>query len=298
MPYNFCIMLKWLAVVAMFLAVAQTALPVPGQTANQSHPTSNKHENNPQGSKNPSAPTVAPVAKKDGAPAQEDRPAPDSSNGDCAPVNITDVAPMSEVWSWHDKVAWGGNLILLGLGLGTLCWLRIQTIATKKAAEAALTNAKAVINSERPWLSVLPQYREEAPELPAISVINKGRTPAKLICRSEKQIQLRENMPEVPVYGQLHMWPDQDIILNGESTEICMAILERDVRAACGSDVAFQMVKNWTDAVYVFGVVYYQDILNTSDPITYETRWCCRYFPGDQGVRLKVFGPPGYNAHT
>jgi hypothetical protein len=185
------------------------------------------------------------------------------------------------------------------LAILTLVVINRQTKATEDAAQAALLNAQAVINSERPWLLVLPQYLKDEPTMPAIWVINKGRTPARIIAYSEKQIQLGEKMPSVPVYGELQKGLGQKVLLPQESTEIHAIILERDVRAACGSNVDFQMVRDWKEEVYVFGVIHYQNLLNTVNTETYETKWCCRYFPiGDRMVKLKVHGPEGYNAHT
>jgi hypothetical protein len=67
-------------------------------------------------------------------------------------------------------------LVLLGFGtLGVILW---QTQQTKKAADAALLNAQAVINSERAWIafSIDAEYDTSY----RISIHNHGRCPARI----------------------------------------------------------------------------------------------------------------------
>lgn len=72
-------------------------------------------------------------------------------------------------------------LIAAGIALKTLNEIRAQTNATRIAADAAVLNAKALINSERPWLLVTIEQRATAPHIYDVQARNAGRTPAALV---------------------------------------------------------------------------------------------------------------------
>src|ERR1700678_2551017 len=78
---------------------------------------------------------------------------------------------------WYTNPEWW----LFIIAIPSLTFLGIQMRANEMAAQAALLNAQAVIESERPWLVVTIEKDETMPAYFFFRVINKGKTPAQLI---------------------------------------------------------------------------------------------------------------------
>jgi len=185
----------------------------------------------------------------------------------------------------------------------TLLTIKAQTKATEDAAtaardsaEAALLNAKALINSERPWLlmKIEPFFGNE--EFPTVVAKNCGRTPAKIVFFSDAIPRLRADMPLTPEYGELKAHVTPYILLPDEKMEVS-AISEASIKELCGTYEVFGRIEQGKEQAYIFGAIYYQDLLNPPEAALHETRWCCRYFPTSP-VKLLMIGPKDYNSHT
>jgi hypothetical protein len=94
-----------------------------------------------------------------------------------------------------------------------------QTQASKVAADAALLNAQAVINAERPWLVVSVDPDKGNPELFRFGCLNQGRTPAKVISVSVKACFVKDQyaLPIPPDYSTLAEPPRLNLIVNRDS---------------------------------------------------------------------------------
>ncbi len=180
-------------------------------------------------------------------------------------------------------------LVIVAAGTGWVIWR--QTIATRKAAEAALLNAQALINSERPWIDVLPvsqgdgEWRFEAS--------NYGRTPAELVstsCRFEIISDLMNGLTEPPLYKDRKESYKRFIFLNNPARVGLMNI--KSLLDACAEKAE---VLSGAKAFIIIGRVVYYDVLNRVDP-PHETRYCYGWSIRDD--TLFWVGPSGYHGHT
>ncbi len=316
-------MLKILAVFAMFLAVTCAFVPVMGQTANSTASDSQKQNNGGNDGKRPAKCAALFVVQDNGGPVPEAESKESTSDNQRPTINVTNPAPMPESWSWHDKVAWGAGLLLLVVAGITLRWFIIQTTATKKAAEAALLNAQAIINAERAWIAVtiveefstpdreesieehnrrvrrfaVAQAGKESPTF-HISCINKGRTPAKVIGGdfSHCFIDLPDNLPVPVEYSSPIFMPDPTFVVNGESFRLHPGF-KPDFTWKRGKTP--EEVGYFTDFLMFYGRIAYEDIFTLPDGsrAVHETRWCFAYRPGDERPFVAC-GPSEYNGHT
>lgn len=75
---------------------------------------------------------------------------------------------------WYKSPEWW----LFILGIPTLIFIGVQAVASRKAAEAALLNARALVNSERAWIDVDFMPIRPAATQYHMLVVNHGRSPA------------------------------------------------------------------------------------------------------------------------
>jgi hypothetical protein len=194
------------------------------------------------------------------------------------------------------------------LGAPTLLIVGWQSWETRKAAKAgsesakaALLNAQAVINAERPWILIRGQAFE-VKDVSSVVATNCGRTPAKITTislDSWKIVPSNTDLPLRPIYQTPTSLPTP-IVLLPEGTTYVYTLSELDVRRICHTDLQWNRVQSGEDMLYVFGVIYYEDLLNSPTRASHETRWCCRYLPGTPSPsnRLVLSGSPGYNDYT
>jgi hypothetical protein len=147
-------MLKSLAILGLLLAVAPMMPGQPNKAADQ------KQESAKHGQPSPVA----------SAPEKHDSGQTDQTKASPNPPEWYAAIERPDWW-----------LVVLGFAtLGIVAW---QTYQTKKAAEAALLNAQAVINAERALLLfTVEKERVQGPGGPSIfhiSVVNYGKVPAR-----------------------------------------------------------------------------------------------------------------------
>jgi hypothetical protein len=151
--------------------------------------------------------------------------------------------------------------------------LRNSVVQARKAANAALLGAQAVINSERPWLVVDIVIDENKPALYVVRVINKGRTPAEMQeghCRFTVE-KVGGFTPPFNFEGPF-IAPLQGLTVSEDSFEICkidpVFMLEQ------AGEAPFPV------SVYVYGRITYWDTFTDRtrpDAKAHETRWCFSY---------------------
>jgi hypothetical protein len=252
------------------------------------------------------APAPQPAGEADcgGAPCETPRP---------LVVNTPPPAPV--VWSMHEKIAWAAYVVLAFLGyagimlaISTLKKIERQTaaaetaaIAAQNAAQAALMNAQAVIDADRPWLVVSVEPSPTVENGFMVTATNRGRSPARIVATAEQlRIAVDETrLPAMPEYGNSEPVPPMVpiILLQGESTGL-KSFSRSDARELCESDEQFARIESWEEKIFLYGRVLYNDLVAPPDRQAHQTDWCSWYIHGRQRSGLVMGGPKGYNVHT
>jgi hypothetical protein len=168
-------MLKALVILALFGiligAYDASAAPNPaGQAKASQHPAK------------PAPPLAAPQGNN-GATFQYNSQPENDKSGPCTARVI--LPPKDR----YDYIAFGANILLMAAAIFTAFWVCIQAVETKRAAGAALLNAKAVINAERAWVMRDPTRDPGIPDLayplnetafPILWVKNFGHSPGTI----------------------------------------------------------------------------------------------------------------------
>ncbi|HXN26070.1 MAG TPA: hypothetical protein VN902_03050 [Candidatus Acidoferrales bacterium] len=179
------------------------------------------------------------------------------------------------------------------VGIFTLFVLIEQTKATKRAAVAALLNAQAVLNSERPWI-LIPTKSEfseiEQPMLFArlpgefrisycnVWIKNCGRTPARIIEQKIRLVVGRElqAIPDPAIYyepdaatPENYMFPPDDKIV------VQAAFPDGFISAEDLTQVTSKEKK--TRYIWLCGYFKYVDAFGRIESPIYETRICYRW---------------------
>jgi hypothetical protein len=250
----------WLSVIALL-----TPVFLSGQTRSQQEtPTEHKHsETQASPSTAGSVTPVQPISPK-----QQNETAQKSPK--CPLPEWADP-----FWSNWALVVITGIAVLLARD--TLRDLREQTSNARKTAKAALLNAQAVINAERPWVLVAAQRIEKIGGGFVIQGTIKGRTPARIteIYSHRIFIDLPDNLPPSPKYDEPVIAPKEPLLVSGESFKIAEVKPELIV------------AKEWRERhphfnpyqfLCFYGVVRYEDCLARGKDRLHETRWCFAYF--------------------
>ena len=249
------------------------------------------------------------------SPAQET--GKEDSGRDYTPpqIIIANPAPAPSPWSLHERILWAANLVLvlvayvgILLALSLLKKIERQTgyaetaaLAAATSAQAALLNAQAIVNSERPWIliSVKPSRSEENSF--TVTATNRGRTPARIVATAERiQIAIDEaSLPSTPEYGNEEPKPPRlpTILLPGESMDI-KPFGRDEVKGICDSEDRFKRIEAWEEKIFIYGKLIYRDLIAPADSPAHETNWCCWYIHGRQNSGLILTGPVEYNSHT
>jgi hypothetical protein len=207
--------------------------------------------------------------------------------------------------------------IVAGLGIAVLF---IQTIATKRAAKAALLNARAIINAERPWMLFHVQTGshisfnkgEEPPGDPWFTVIfnNWGQTPAEIVgfvhhldcCESVQDLRVP---PEYGVNDKINTHTRMIPHDRTWSPPEFLAAPSHQLRLkSIFSEEKWEALKK-RDRVFIYwGILKYRDLIE--DPRTihtlekvgtiHETRFCYMWHPLTN--EFLICGAAPYNQHT
>lgn len=272
-------MLKGLAILAVFLAVARTLVPVSGQAPDGPRHNSQEQNRSGNGSQNPTPNAARAISQDDSGTPQGAESKEGSTHYQQPAINVTEATPVPESWSWHDIIGWAANVSLCIFAGITLCYFIVQTKATKEAADAALLNAQALIASERPWIVV---ELEHSPLRPLDEIIvygvNKGNTPAEVIeghctCKGHPfGFQPSEGMKD-PIFA-----PNQALTVGGDRFQI-RVISKR----YCAEQTA-----NQTQICLLYGkILYWDTFTNRDDPSSkpHVTQWILAYDVDGDGFR-------------
>jgi len=297
---------KRLALLAVLLAVAQVSVPAVGQAADSSSAVRQTP---------PAAATSSPTPPASGIPAAKT----DCSGGPCEDqqprviVTVPAPAPSPASWAWHDRVLWAACVVLAAEGLFAI-WLALSALkrierqsiisegaaaAAAVSAQAALLNAQAIIDAERPWLVITVEPSPRTENSFTVTATNRGRTPATIVATAEKiKIALDEtHLPSPPEYGEPGAPRVPIILLPGESTAI-KSFCRDEGKGICETEERFKRVANWEEKAFIYGKIVYRDLIAPRDKQLHETAWCCWYIHGRQRSGLVIAGPPDYNLHT
>jgi len=297
-------MLRSLPTLAVSLAITQAAVPISSQATNSVVAQTPRHSSYSISS---SPTTGVPATKTDyGAVSREDHQ---------PQVTVNIPAPAPAPWALHDRISWVSHLVLAIMGyigivlaLSALKKIERQTRSVESSAaaaadqaRAALLTAQAIIDSERPWISITVEPYLTDTNSFVITATNRGRSPAQIVTTVDQHkfaIDERQ-LPAVPDYQQNSEGfpPVPIILLSGESTAI-KAFRREDLKGICESDERLRRVESWEDKVFIYGKIIYRDLIAHPDNRTHETTWCCWYIHGRQKSGLVIAGPPGYNLHT
>jgi hypothetical protein len=158
--------------------------------------------------------------------------------------------------------------------------LRYQTTHLKNSAKAALLNAKAVINAERPWIFVSVERMAHDRDYFMPHVENKGRTPA-LILEGSIGFAVVKSFNELPSsapYSNDTLVSDR-MLLPGE-TALLFGFDRMSLRTRFGSSFPTQ---ERDGMILVIGKIIYRDLLNNDTKAVHETRWIYWFRPGETG---------------
>jgi hypothetical protein len=161
----------------------------------------------------------------------------------------------------------------------------IAAVCTLKKIErqtaAALLNTQAVINSERPWISI--NVESPTPNQFVFRAVNVGRTPAKVtaiwssplrVSRGAGNIQLADGFFKEPLeclfaYPPCFLPPTKDCIVGRDNIE--------ELRGSASRDLCIMGIAESLVMVYFYGRIVYYDALDPKTPR--ETRFFYRLLP-------------------
>ncbi len=174
----------------------------------------------------------------------------------------------------------------------------IGLYVTWRTARAALLNAEAVINAERPWLVVTWSSKPDWPGSFLFGCKNRGNTPAKVVSMSAKYlfVDKPENLPVPPDYSSVVTMPDLPFKVGGDEFDIGNGINATSIIKNAGKQ---ELVETSREFLVYYGNVVYKDTFfpDSSPDGFHETRWCFVYYAaGNKG--LKRNGPEEYNRYT
>ncbi|MGA2148103.1 MAG: hypothetical protein ABSH49_24405 [Bryobacteraceae bacterium] len=180
------------------------------------------------------------------------------------------------------------------IGLCTLRKIERQSKSGEIAANAAMLNAQAVIDAERPWFVAAVERSGENPGLYRIRITNRGRSPAQLyeIFAEHALVDRPENLPVPPRYQSLCLLPDSRFFASGDS------FTDREHLEGFNPEFMIEHEsKSQFDFLIVYGKVTYKDTFTggRANEVIHETRWCYAYQAPQQ--RFVPCGPDEYNGY-
>ena len=217
--------------------------------------------------------------------------------------------PESPLPNWTDPVWSNWALVIVGIvaawiAVGTLKDLKKQTVAAKdsadsakKAADAAFLNAQAVINSERPWVSIFVTRKHGSYTFQAG---NMGRTPAEIISYSKRRFFARPaDLIGEPQYDA-EKTPALTLLIPGRELGDQSLELETcniDILISTNAAASTAVTAEKKALIFIFQIFYKDTLVQTDSSVQpYETRMCFVWTP--TSIHPEVGGPAQYNRHT
>jgi hypothetical protein len=230
-------------------------------------------------------------------------------------IRFVDLPAMPSTWPLHERIAWAANLVLVLCGYAgiiiavrVLAAIRRQTIsiesiaqAAMDSANAALMNARVLVDAQRPWILMRVERSREIPNSFEISAMNQGATPAEIVDCPDRVSLVGGDM-HLPIkiadaIEQRKVIEFPIMLLPGESS-----VLQRfgrgDVSWVCKTEESIVRVSMAEETIFVYGTVIYRGLNMPAGNETYKTHWCFRYVHGETTSDLVMGGPFEYNRHT
>jgi hypothetical protein len=185
------------------------------------------------------------------------------------------------------------------IGLVILIW---QTVLVRRSANAALLNAQAVINSERPWIVVTVKKHPLYSGSFIFLATNKGRTPAEFFSASagDTFVNTPDDLPTSPDYSHVLIRPNKTLLARNESFEIYP---EAGVSPSAMAKSHY-LPKNSPSSNQIlifYGMIVYDDVFGKDRPdyTQHRTRWCYACLEGKRFIRTSPNRDPDeYNGYT
>jgi hypothetical protein len=185
----------------------------------------------------------------------------------------------------------------------TLGAIIYQAIASRTAAKAALLNAQAFINSERPWVTVYCDFNKGYFSFKAC---NEGRTPANIISFTAdvRCIKRLSDLPSEPEYGK-EIVPTTNLLMTKGSewshalelfsVDDCEGYMNACARAG---DKTVKFPESGERMPVFYFRIKYSSVYDRGkrDFLVWETRAC--YTVSISGRDLSWCGGDNYNRYT
>ncbi len=238
------------------------------------------------------------LRQQDAKPGQTAMHSPDSQNkqssgqadqtkaGSNTPTGNTPI----ERSHWWFKSEWW-LVIIAALTGGVIGW---QSWETRKAAKAALLNAKALVDSERPWLIAEVVRNSRNYHLFELRITNFGRTPARFIQGDATHVfaQHPETLPIPPKYSSPIILPRNLVVAPDKGFPIPHGYnIPHLLKTAGGAE----------KILVIYGRVIYEDTIIPG--IEHEVAWCFGYmYASRNGLTTEdnfvLTGPSEYTKNT
>ena len=316
---HFVIMLRFRVLVFLTpLVLVPFSLPLLGQTYRSTD--SNRLSSGSAPTTTNSATSAARASQPSGAASGSipfDDTATTGSNDSSASrplprITVAEPPVLPPTWSMQDRIAWGANLLLAFVGYaGIMLALRAlgkidrQTKAVEAVAEsalqtanAALLNAQALLDAERPWILISIEPAPQMKNSFRIVATNRGRSPAEIIATADRiGIAVDEqHLPKKPEFAKEKPLLVPVVLVPGESTVI-QPFGRDDVKWVCKTEENLRRIELWNDSIFLYGRLVYRSLIAPVDSPVHQTDWCCRYVHGESSSSLVMGGPPEYNKH-
>jgi len=216
--------------------------------------------------------------------------------------------PKSRLPVWTDPFWSNWALVIITgfavwVAIGTLNDVKEQTQLTKISADAALLNAQAIINTERPWVIIFGTYSNKVGSC-SFHAGNLGRTPAEIIAfyAEHRCVRHINELPTVPEYRKKQV-PSVTLLVPGktledQSIELLDSETFLDKVDSCQREPGEKFPTPPKLSVFYFKVVYRHPLSRVRPNIPdYEARMCFCYSTADPQAP-HVCGPDEYNAYT
>jgi hypothetical protein len=177
--------------------------------------------------------------------------------------------------------------------MGTQTGVLEKSVAhAEKSAEAALLNARAIINAERPWMIIEPTPIPNAPWSGYVSLdaYNRGRTPAEITNYQGDFFfhGFEEEFGLEPTFAPLERLYRQYISPGNR-----VSVYGFDIGASLPQD-QWQWMHKERKRLYFKGRIVYRDLITREE---HESRFCYWLSPAE-GVGLIMGGDRNWNKYT
>ncbi len=272
----------------VLLLTPQAAPPVLREVSSYTRADANKQKQQPQPDQ-PAAPAPS-LQSTDKAKSDSDTSTSGKQNDKSRRV-VIERLPDKDRW---DKAYIVFTSILVGVGIVTLIAIWYQAVKTRDAAEAALLNAHALINTERAWV-VVKEERTNTYSF-RLTIENVGKTPAKLISNFLEVAILNrgQKLSPEPVYKTEHYEGLQPSLISPGDTRFIYTAAIQELNGSHPKDRWIRDVENGLFEIFFFGCVRYMDTLGnpSSGSSVHETRWCFKLIPVIRGSGASLVSHP------